>query len=88
MQHTTDNCYHDLANAIILQAVEDYRDALNGKSYNYKPPEYIVKSVEKFFRSNYFKILTNVSGEYLIEQLRKEHEERIKDESFIDSSHP
>ena len=81
MQHTTENCYHDLANAIILQAVEDYRNALNGYGCEGKPAAFIIKSVEKFFRSGYFKILTNVSGKYLIEQLRKEHEERIKDES-------
>ncbi len=87
MQHTTDECYPDLANAIVLQAVEDYRNALNGISYCHKPPENIVKSMEDFFRSDYFSILTEVNGEYLIEQLRKEHEERIKDESIVDSSH-
>ena len=88
MQNTIDQCYQDLANAIVCQAAEDYRNALNGISYCNKSPAFIIKSVEKFFRSDYFTILTEVSGEFLIEQLRKEHEERLKDESFIDSSHP
>ena len=88
MQNTINTCYQDLANAIVCQAAEDYRNALNGISYCNKSPEYIIKSIEKFFRSSYFRLLTNVSGEYLIEQLRKEHEGKLKDESFIDSSHP
>lgn len=66
----------DLANAIVAQAAEDYRDALNGKSYNYKSPKIIAKECEKFFRSKWYRMLTKVDGEYLIDALRKEHEER------------
>ena len=74
--------YDDLANAIVVQAVNDYRRALNGKGINkdngYRPPEYVIREVERFFRSSYFRILTKVNGEYLIDQLKKEHEEKVR----------
>jgi len=56
--------YRNLGNAIILQAVDDYRNALDGISYNRFPPEKIARDIEKFFRSEYFEILTKVGGEY------------------------
>ena len=67
--------YHSLANAIIVQAATDYRNALKGISYNHKPPKLIIKEIEKFFHSEYYETLTKVKGDYLIEQLRKEHKE-------------
>ena len=76
--------YQDLANAIVLKAVEDYRNALDGNSYHrYKSPEDIIEECETFFRSSWFKILTKVNGKYLIEQLKKEHleNERSKNEN-------
>jgi hypothetical protein len=79
--HPLDQSYHDLANAIVLQAVEDYRNALNGIAYHHHSPEFVIKSIERFFRSDYFEVLSTVKGEYLIEQLKKEHNERSKDES-------
>lgn len=70
--HPMQDAYQDLANAIIIQAVDDYRKALNGISYNSHAPEEIVKEIEKFFRSEYYLALTKVNGEYLIQQIRKE----------------
>lgn len=70
--HPLQDAYQDLANAIIVQAVEDYRKALNGISYNSHPPEEIVNEIERFFRSEYYRALTKVNGEYLIQQIRKE----------------
>lgn len=70
--HPLQDAYQDLAHAIIVQAVEDYRKALNGISYNSHPPEEIVKDIEKFFRSEYYRALTKVNGEYLIQQIRRE----------------
>ena len=64
--------YRTLANAIILKAVEDYRNALDGISYNRFPPVVIVQDIEKFFLSYYFEMLTKVKGKYLIEEIRKE----------------
>lgn len=75
MQVAVTDPYQELANAIVLQAVTDYREALAGKSYNHKAPEDVVRECEKFFRSDYFALLTKVSCEYLIEQLRKEVED-------------
>lgn len=76
--------YQELANGIVLRAVEDYRKALDGnvysKNFGHKSPEYIIKECEKFFRSSYFRLLTKVSGEYLIEKLRQEHAEKLAKE--------
>lgn len=89
MQNAIDSTYQDLANAIVLQAVEDYRNALDGIGYDGYPPEHLVKDLEKFFRSYYFQVLTKVDGKFLIEKLKEEHRakvERRKNERNIDSS--
>ena len=89
MQDVVDRAYHDIANAIIVQAVEDYRNALKGISYEPNvPAEFICQRLERFFRSQWYRTLTNVSGEYLIEQINKEHLENAggNDEGNIDTS--
>ena len=87
MHAVTDGAYQDIANAIILKAVEDYRNALDGITYDKRiPPAKVIERVEKFFHSKYFHILTKVKPDYLIEQLRKEHEERSNNESHVDTS--
>lgn len=74
----------EIANGIVLQAVNDYRRALDGKGcgdgYCRRSAEEAIKECEKFFRSQYFRILTKVNGEYLIAKLRKEHEEKVRKE--------
>ena len=68
-----DFAYRSLANAIVVQAANDYRNALKGKSYCEKyTPEQIITKLEKFFRSDWYKMLTRVDGEYLIQELRNE----------------
>lgn len=66
--------YLNLANAIILSAVKDYRTAL--RMWKSDPGSEIamkeVKSQEKFFRSGWYEMLTDVDGEYLIRKLREE----------------
>ena len=42
----------NLSNAIILQAVKDYRTALGGGKVNGKPPGSVIVEVERFFRSS------------------------------------
>ena len=74
-----DRAYLDLANAIVTQAATDYRNALNGISYNKKPPERIATELEKFCGSKWYRILTKIDGEYLIEKLKKEHIENEKE---------
>ncbi|MBQ3607088.1 MAG: hypothetical protein II991_02195 [Bacteroidales bacterium] len=62
----------NLSNAIILQAAKDYRTALGGSGIGKRPPGSVIVEVERFFRSEWFDILTNVDGEVLIEKIRKE----------------
>jgi hypothetical protein len=66
--------YEQLANAIILQAVKDYRDALNKlkKRPRYDPAKDMIAEVERFFHSDWYRELTSVDGNFLIEKLRSE----------------
>ena len=57
------NPYENLANAIVLQAVKDYR---------LTDDEAELTEIERFFRSDWFGVLTDVDPEYLIRRLRKE----------------
>ena len=57
------NPYENLANAIILQAVKDYRLTDDEQEF---------QEIERFFRSGWFGVLSKVDPEYLIRQLRKE----------------
>ena len=63
----------ELANAIVIQAVKDYRDALHGETIKRKPPEYTIKECEAFFRSQWYSLLTKVDGEMLIKRLQEEY---------------
>ncbi|MCQ2443665.1 MAG: hypothetical protein MJ077_11265 [Oscillospiraceae bacterium] len=58
------NPYRELANAIILQAVKDYRRNKSEQSR---------EEIERFFRSDWFGALTRINPEQLIAQLRKEN---------------
>ena len=55
--------YEELANAIVLQAVKDYR---------LQDDDQELASIERFFRSDWFGVLTNINPEILITKLRKE----------------
>lgn len=63
--------YELLAEAVILQAVKDYRKALKYDERGRK------REIEKFFGSEYFRILTDVDGEMLIQKLRAEVKEVV-----------
>jgi len=67
--------YENLANAIVLTAVEDYRKAIKRYSKNpdSKSAKAEVDSLEKFFRSQWYSVLTSVEGEFLIRKLREEY---------------
>lgn len=66
--------YERLANAIILQAVTDYRAALKLIRRSPKNQDAIDEAlrIERFFRSAWYSQLTSVDGEYLIRRLRDE----------------
>lgn len=65
--------YQALADAIVKQAVEDYRLALRGKSKQCgHSPQHVKKECEEFFRSEWFSFLTGVDGELIIEKVKDE----------------
>lgn len=68
------NPYEELANAIILQAVKDYRTALRKKCSSHKEDSATIRDCEKFFRSEYFTILTKVDGEMIMRRIKEEIE--------------
>ena len=68
------NNYQNLANAIILQAVKDYREVLQRWDFRPNKKAYIdeKKELERFFHSNWFSTLTNLDPEVLINKLIQE----------------
>lgn len=73
----TNDMYEDLAKAIVIQAVNDYKrsrfllDTIDLRSYKDESVKYRarmmanreVKNVEAFFRSDWFRALSNLDGE-------------------------
>jgi hypothetical protein len=74
MSRILDDCYQELANAIIIQAAEDYRTALRVlKKHPYNKTDCDEREViECFFRSDWFGILTKLNPEFLINKLNEE----------------
>lgn len=66
--------YEKLANAIIMQAVKDYRAAKKKlkKQPTNKDAELMVLDTEKFFRSDWFTALTDVDGAVILRKLQEE----------------
>ncbi len=69
-----DSNYTNLANAIVLQAVKDYRKTLR---ILYRYPDHRLvenesQSIERFFRSNWFGVLTQIDPDMLISKLKAE----------------
>lgn len=68
------DAYENLANAIILLAVKDYRQVLKllSKNPHSRSAMAAVNEMERFFRSDWYETLTSVDGEMLIRKLREE----------------
>lgn len=66
--------YQELANAIVMQAVKDYRIALlhSKKRLDNKGYQIEVSSLERFFRSGWFGELTSLNAEYLLRRVNEE----------------
>ena len=66
--------WESLANAIILQAVKDYREAR--KKHRKRPKnedaKLMIADCEAFFRSDWFAALTSIDGEMLLRKLQEE----------------
>ena len=61
------NGYEELANAIVLQAVNDYRLARKKKESAKQV------ALVQFFRSKWFAVLTNIEGRLLEQKLKEEY---------------
>jgi len=63
-----------LANAIILQSVKDYREAIKKLKRNpkNKDAKHTIIEVERFFHSAWYRELTSVDGDFLMKKLRME----------------
>lgn len=61
--------YESLANAIIAQAYWDY---VNADQVPHSDPVYQRKKIFDFFRSDYFRILTDTDPEYIIKRMLEE----------------
>ena len=72
--------YEELAGAIVMQAVKDWRRAV--KTLKKKPRKESAKQMkeecERFFRSQWFEDLTDVDGSFILRKLKQE--EGIHDE--------
>ena len=68
------NPYSELANAIVLQAVKDYRKALSSLRINPRNKVALAEAneCETFFLSPWYKTLTSVDGQMLIDKLKAE----------------
>lgn len=66
--------YQALGNAVVLQAVKDYRDAVKKLSRGKRnsSAEATKAECERFFKSGHFNIFTELDGEVLFSQLEKE----------------
>ena len=77
-----ENQYQLLANAIIMQAVKDYR--FYSKKQLKSPDDAIIegqiKLLEKFFKSEWFNELSNLDTKYLLNKIKKILEEEIEEE--------
>lgn len=82
---TQQEAYENLANAIIVQAFEDHMGAVRTMrtfAWDKKCKEYVnalrtKNECERFFRSEWFKVLTSVDGEVLLRELfRREADDK------------
>lgn len=69
--------YENLANAIVLSAVDDYKAALIRKKRNPDSASAAedVKRLEKFFYSEWYEVLTDLDPSYLIRKMKEMIEE-------------
>ena len=66
--------WEDLANAVVLKAVEDYRKIR--KQLREDPDQALlqkkIRELERFFRSPWFSILCDIDGSTILYNLRRE----------------
>jgi hypothetical protein len=72
--------YHALANAIVFQAVRDFKSAyrkhlLLPEEYTYRHDVFVLR---RFFRSGWFDMLSDCNGEVVLEKLEQEERRKAK----------
>lgn len=78
----------NLCEAIVFQAVQDYRRALRGKQVSkYRTPAQTREECEEFFTSSWFEMLTKVKGTYILRELQEEYRNESKSHSKHSGSH-
>lgn len=65
--------YEELVPGILLQAVKDYRKALRKHYRRPDDPRYFdeISEVERFFRSGWYEMLTDIDGETAMKAIRE-----------------
>ena len=68
------NPYQELANAIVIMAAKDYRRALRIQRRNpgSQAAKIKIDEIERFFRSEWFMVLTSVDGGSLMTRLKED----------------
>lgn len=64
-----------LAQAVVLQAAQDYETALRNKNIGR------IRECERFFTSEEFNMYSNANGRYIMEQIKKKVMEEAKRET-------
>ena len=66
--------YDDLAHAIVMQAITDYRKLLRGEPIiEAKGRKVSLEEIEQFLKSDWFFTLTNVDGNRILRKLKEEY---------------
>ena len=73
-------CYVELANAIVLQAFKDYRKVLfkmvqEPEEWKHRSTK---KKLERFFRSKWYRILTDLDPEILMREAKRQADVSIE----------
>ena len=71
--------YENLANAIIVSAVEDYKSALVKLKRHPDNKRALdeIRNLEKFFYSEWYELLTDLDASYLLRKVRELVEEEV-----------
>lgn len=74
MSTVTIRPYEALGNAVVLQAVKDYRAAVKKLSHGKKnvAAESMKQECERFFKSDYFNVFTTLDGRAILSRLERE----------------
>lgn len=74
----TNKAYENLTNAIILQAVDDYRKLIREDLDTQYIKRNTIKEIEEFFLSEWFSMLTKADGKTILNRLKKEYKDECK----------